>query len=186
TTTCDDQTDIRNETDKADSQSTDRKSVDLHSVRTVTSQYASIPIIDPTTIDQCRMSESKLPDYPKTNFDRNEPSVMNIIEKLERTLPNIARFLRYIFTKFSHILTKKLIGSHGQELLPSGLHALKETASVVELIIKHVGLTFIELVHEGCLLAHISKDLVVKVANKADFILNRMRAEDIRKASEFE
>ena len=30
------------------------------------------------------------------------------------------------------------------------------------------------------------KDHVVKVANEADFILNRMRADDIRKASEFE
>ncbi|CAF3939740.1 unnamed protein product, partial [Rotaria sp. Silwood1] len=27
-----------------------------------------------------------------------------------------------------------LVGSHGQELLPSGLHALKESASVVELV----------------------------------------------------
>lgn len=40
--------------------------------------------------------------------------------------------------------------------------------------------------NEGRLLAHASKDHVVKVANEADFILNRMRADDIRKASEFE
>lgn len=42
------------------------------------------------------------------------------------------------------------------------------------------------MVNEGRLLAHASKDHVVKVANEADFILNRMRADDIRKASEFE
>ena len=42
------------------------------------------------------------------------------------------------------------------------------------------------MVNEGRLLAHASKDHVVKVANEADFILNRMRAEDIRKASDFE
>jgi hypothetical protein len=59
---------------------------------------------------------------------------MNISEKLERTLTNIAPFLRDIFTEFSHILTKTLVGSHGQELLPNGLHALKQTASVVELV----------------------------------------------------
>lgn len=35
-------------------------------------------------------------------------------------------------------------------------------------------------------MAHASKDHVVKVANEADFILNRMRADDIRKASAFE
>ena len=40
--------------------------------------------------------------------------------------------------------------------------------------------------NEGRLLAHASKDHVVKVANEAEFILNRMRADDIRKASEFE
>lgn len=80
------------------------------------------------------MSESKLPDYPKTTFDSNQPSPLNITEKLERTLSNIAPFLRDIFTEFSHILTKTLVGSHGQELLPNGLHALKETASVVELV----------------------------------------------------
>ncbi len=59
---------------------------------------------------------------------------MNLSEKLERTLANIAPFLRDIFTEFSHILTKTLLGSHGQELLPNGLHALKQTASVVEIV----------------------------------------------------
>ncbi|CAF5021192.1 unnamed protein product, partial [Rotaria sp. Silwood1] len=135
--TYDDRIDTGIETDNVDSQSTERKSIDLNSAGTATSQYASIasiPIIDPTTVDQRRMSESKLPDYPKTNFDTNEPSTMNITEKLERTLSNIAPFLRDIFTEFSHILTKTLVGSHGQELLPSGLHAFKESPSVVELV----------------------------------------------------
>jgi hypothetical protein len=59
---------------------------------------------------------------------------MNISEKLERALANIAPFLRDVFTEFSHILTKTLVGSHGQELLPNGLHALKQNASVVELV----------------------------------------------------
>ncbi|CAF3766606.1 unnamed protein product [Rotaria sordida] len=200
-TTYDDRTDTGNETDNTDSQSIDKKSLDLNSANTTNTQYtsiASIPIIDSSTIDQSQISDSKLPDYPKTNFNSNEPSSMNITEKLERTLSNIAPFLRDIFTEFSHILTKTLVGSHGQELLPSGLHALKETASVVELVMllcsqewqnslqKHAGLAFIELVNEGRILAHASKDHVVKVANEADFILNRMRAEDIRKASEFE
>jgi hypothetical protein len=59
---------------------------------------------------------------------------MNLTEKLERTLSNVAPFLRDIFIEFSHILSKALLGSHGQELLPSGLHALKQSASVVELV----------------------------------------------------
>jgi hypothetical protein len=95
---------------------------------------ASIPITDPSTVDQSQIPDSKLPDYPRTSFNSHEPSVMNLSEKLERTLANIAPFLRDIFTEFSHILTKTLLGSHGQELLPNGLHALKQTASVVEIV----------------------------------------------------
>ena len=81
-----------------------------------------------------QIPDSKLPDYPKTTFNSTEQSVTNITEKLERTLANVAPFLRDIFTEFSHILTKTLVGSHGQELLPNGLHALKQSASVVELV----------------------------------------------------
>lgn len=51
---------------------------------------------------------------------------------------------------------------------------------------KHAGLAFIELVNEGRLLAHATRDHIVRVANEADFILNRMRAEDVQKHAEFE
>lgn len=95
---------------------------------------SSIPINDAAILDQPQIPESKLPDYPRTSFPSNEPAPINISEKLERTLANIAPFLRDVFAEFSHILTKILVGSHGQELLPNGLHALKQTASVVELV----------------------------------------------------
>ncbi|CAF5168584.1 unnamed protein product, partial [Rotaria sp. Silwood1] len=94
---------------------------------------ASIPTSDSTTINKNQLTESKLPDYPKANFNSNQSSI-NITEKLERALLNIAPFLRDIFIEFSHILTKTLVDSHGQELLPNGLHALKQIASVVELV----------------------------------------------------
>ena len=89
---------------------------------------------DPSTLDQSQLADSKLPDYPKANFNTAEPAVLNLSEKLERTLMNIAPFLRDVFIEFSQILTRTLVGSHGQELLPSGLHALKQTTSVVELV----------------------------------------------------
>ncbi|CAF3064302.1 unnamed protein product [Rotaria sp. Silwood2] len=72
----------------------------------------------------------------------------------------------------------------------SSLHALKETASIVELVMllysqewqnslqKHAGLAFIELVNEERLLAHASKDHIIKVANEADFILNQEEEEE--------
>lgn len=95
---------------------------------------ASIPVTDGSMPNNTQVADSKLPDYPKTSFNSAEHAVTNITEKLERTLLNVAPFLRDIFTEFAHILTKTLVGSHGQELLPNGLHALKQNASVVELV----------------------------------------------------
>ena len=46
---------------------------------------------------------------------------------------------------------------------------------------KHAGLAFIELINEGRLLSHAMKDHIVRVANEAEFILNRMRADDVLK-----
>ncbi|CAF5058741.1 unnamed protein product, partial [Rotaria sp. Silwood1] len=190
--------DDNNEVNKINLQSTNKNSIDINNTSATATQYGIYDVEnDSTTINKNQLTESKLPDYPKANFNSNQSSI-NITEKLERALLNIAPFLRDIFIEFSHILTKTLVGSHGQELLLNGLHALKQIASVVELVMllcsqewqnslqKYAGLAFIELVNEGRLLSHASKDHVVKVANEADFILNCMRADDIRKASEFE
>lgn len=51
---------------------------------------------------------------------------------------------------------------------------------------KHAGLAFIELINEGRLLSHAMKDHIVRVANEAEFILDRMRADDVIKHAEFE
>ncbi|KAG5837508.1 hypothetical protein ANANG_G00240010, partial [Anguilla anguilla] len=51
---------------------------------------------------------------------------------------------------------------------------------------KNAGLAFIELINEGRLLCHAMKDHIVRVANEAEFILNRQRAEDVHKHAEFE
>lgn len=40
--------------------------------------------------------------------------------------------------------------------------------------------------HYFRLLAHATRDHIVRVANEAEFILNRMRAEDVQKHAEFE
>ncbi|CAF4450258.1 unnamed protein product, partial [Rotaria magnacalcarata] len=134
--------DKTSEISKIDSQATDQDATNLNNASATTTQYASIasiPTSNQPTISTTQLPESKLPEYPKANFNSNATSSsasssMNITEKLERALSSIAPFLRDIFTEFSHILTKTLVGSHGQELLPNGLHALKHSASVVELV----------------------------------------------------
>ncbi|XP_035829545.1 neurobeachin, partial [Aplysia californica] len=121
-----------------------------------------------------------------------------LTDRLERALGSVAPLLREVFVDFAPFLSKTLIGSHGQELLIGGLVTLKQSTSVVELVMllcsqewqnslqKHAGLAFIELVNEGRLLAHATRDHIVRVANEAEFILNRMRAEDVQKHADFE
>ncbi|XP_069496706.1 neurobeachin isoform X2 [Ambystoma mexicanum] len=122
----------------------------------------------------------------------------NITAKLERALEKVAPLLREIFVDFAPFLSRTLLGSHGQELLIEGLVCMKSSTSVVELVMllcsqewqnsiqKNAGLAFIELINEGRLLCHAMKDHIVRVANEAEFILNRQRAEDVHKHAEFE
>uniref|UniRef100_A0A8C3PWX2 Neurobeachin n=1 Tax=Chrysolophus pictus TaxID=9089 RepID=A0A8C3PWX2_CHRPC len=121
-----------------------------------------------------------------------------ITAKLERALEKVAPLLREIFVDFAPFLSRTLLGSHGQELLIEGLVCMKSSTSVVELVMllcsqewqnsiqKNAGLAFIELINEGRLLCHAMKDHIVRVANEAEFILNRQRAEDVHKHAEFE
>ncbi|XP_078683644.1 neurobeachin-like isoform X8 [Branchiostoma floridae x Branchiostoma belcheri] len=121
-----------------------------------------------------------------------------VTSKLERSLETVAPLLREIFLDFAQFLSRTLVGSHGQELLIEGLVCMKSSTSVVELVMmlcsqewqnsiqKHAGLAFIELINEGRLLSHAMKDHLVRVANEAEFILNRQRVEDVQKHAEFE
>uniref|UniRef100_A0A3P9A2W3 LPS-responsive vesicle trafficking, beach and anchor containing n=1 Tax=Esox lucius TaxID=8010 RepID=A0A3P9A2W3_ESOLU len=127
-------------------------------------------------------------------------SPLSISERLEHALEKAAPLLREIFVDFAPFLSRTLLGSHGQELLIEGtsLVCMKSSSSVVELVMllcsqewqnsiqKNAGLAFIELVNEGRLLSHTMKDHLVRVANEAEFILSRQRAEDIHKHAEFE
>ncbi|XP_072248234.1 neurobeachin isoform X3 [Leuresthes tenuis] len=129
---------------------------------------------------------------------RDAGQCLSITTKLERALEKVAPLLREIFVDFAPFLSRTLLGSHGQELLIEGLVCMKSSTSVVELVMllcsqewqnsiqKNAGLAFIELINEGRLLCHAMKDHIVRVANEAEFILNRQRAEDVHKHAEFE
>ncbi|XP_031427883.1 neurobeachin a isoform X13 [Clupea harengus] len=129
---------------------------------------------------------------------RDAGQFLSITTKLERALEKVAPLLREIFVDFAPFLSRTLLGSHGQELLIEGLVCMKSSTSVVELVMllcsqewqnsiqKNAGLAFIELINEGRLLCHAMKDHIVRVANEAEFILNRQRAEDVHKHAEFE
>ncbi|MCP9257176.1 Neurobeachin [Dirofilaria immitis] len=121
--------------------------------------------------------------------------------KLQKALETTAPLLREILTDFRSYLQKTLLGTHGQEIMNDAkvMETMKNQAgSVIELVMllcsqewqtslqKHAGLAFIELVNEGRLMAHATRDHILRVANEADFILNRLRAEDISKHAQFE
>uniref|UniRef100_A0A674PMY5 Neurobeachin n=1 Tax=Takifugu rubripes TaxID=31033 RepID=A0A674PMY5_TAKRU len=129
---------------------------------------------------------------------RSVPTVDSITTKLEQALEKVAPLLRETFVDFAPFLSRTLLGSHGQELLIEGLVCMKSSTSVVELVMllcsqewqnsiqKNAGLAFIELINEGRLLCYAMKDHIVRVANEAEFILNRQRAEDVHKHADFE
>uniref|UniRef100_A0AAX7UEI9 Neurobeachin n=1 Tax=Astatotilapia calliptera TaxID=8154 RepID=A0AAX7UEI9_ASTCA len=135
---------------------------------------------------------------PKSMINTTGMLQTSITTKLERALEKVAPLLREIFVDFAPFLSRTLLGSHGQELLIEGLVCMKSSTSVVELVMllcsqewqnsiqKNAGLAFIELINEGRLLCHAMKDHIVRVANEAEFILNRQRAEDVHKHAEFE
>ncbi|XP_071609775.1 lipopolysaccharide-responsive and beige-like anchor protein isoform X3 [Heliangelus exortis] len=146
-------------------------------------------------------SNSKLPSVPTvSSVPEDSASSMSITDRLEHALEKAAPLLREIFVDFAPFLSRTLLGSHGQELLIEGtsLVCMKSSSSVVELVMllcsqewqnsiqKNAGLAFIELVNEGRLLSQTMKDHLVRVANEAEFILSRQRAEDINRHAEFE
>uniref|UniRef100_A0A8C1N1H3 Neurobeachin n=1 Tax=Cyprinus carpio TaxID=7962 RepID=A0A8C1N1H3_CYPCA len=146
-------------------------------------------------------TSSNLPSVPALSpMTQSSAPNMSISERLEHALEKAAPLLREIFVDFAPFLSRTLLGSHGQELLIEGtsLVCMKSSSSVVELVMllcsqewqnsiqKNAGLAFIELVNEGRLLSQTMKDHLVRVANEAEFILSRQRAEDIHKHAEFE
>ncbi|XP_037545772.1 lipopolysaccharide-responsive and beige-like anchor protein [Nematolebias whitei] len=150
--------------------------------------------------DQLPASTSLPSVPPLSSVTQNTTPNMSISERLEHALEKAAPLLREIFVDFAPFLSRTLLGSHGQELLIEGtsLVCMKSSSSVVELVMllcsqewqnsiqKNAGLAFIELVNEGRLLSHTMKDHLVRVANEAEFILSRQRAEDVHKHAEFE
>uniref|UniRef100_A0A669DB45 Neurobeachin a n=1 Tax=Oreochromis niloticus TaxID=8128 RepID=A0A669DB45_ORENI len=160
----------------------------------------------PGAADSASSSSSSSSSFVNGATSKNLPAVqtvapmpedtmenMSITTKLERALEKVAPLLREIFVDFAPFLSRTLLGSHGQELLIEGTGAvhgsffsnwrLSEWQNSIQ---KNAGLAFIELINEGRLLCHAMKDHIVRVANEAEFILNRQRAEDVHKHAEFE
>ena len=136
----------------------------------------------------------------KTKMNIDPASIGDLlISKLETRLSSVCLLLREIMCDFATFLSKTLLGSHGQDLVSKEAVRTfrRPNASSVELVMllcsqewqntlqKNAGLAFIELINEGRLLSHAMKDHIVRVAMEAEFILNRLRADDVAKHEQF-
>uniref|UniRef100_T1J4P2 BEACH-type PH domain-containing protein n=1 Tax=Strigamia maritima TaxID=126957 RepID=T1J4P2_STRMM len=197
------------ETDKTTTGSEDPDGIDRGEkpeteISVVSNSTTIHALIGPTSSDpkRAKPEDLNLAGFATTDgFTVPTPSrEASLTQKLEAALGTVCPLLREIMVDFAPFLSKTLVGSHGQELLMEGkgLVTFKNSTSVVELVMllcsqewqnslqKNAGLAFIELINEGRLLSHAMKDHIVRVANEAEFILNRMRADDVLKHAEFE
>lgn len=122
-----------------------------------------------------------------------------LTKKLENTLDIVCLLLKSIMCDFCGFLSKTLIGSHGQDLVNKEAdRAFRcSTTSPVELVMllcsqewqntlqKNAGLAFIELINEGRVSSIGMKEHIVRVAMEAEFILSRLRADDVAKHEAF-
>lgn len=130
----------------------------------------------------------------------NKYSMTDLLTKrLEDTLEVACPLLKSIMCDFCTFLSKTLIGSHGQDLVNKEADRAFRCAntSPVELVMllcsqewqntlqKNAGLAFIELINEGRMSSIGMKEHIVRVAMEAEFILSRLRADDVSRHEMF-
>uniref|UniRef100_A0AC35TY91 DUF4704 domain-containing protein n=1 Tax=Rhabditophanes sp. KR3021 TaxID=114890 RepID=A0AC35TY91_9BILA len=156
----------------------------------------------PTLEDTKQLSQFNNSEAIKSiNTNKNSERQAYLTDKLKKSLDSSAPLLREIINDFRSFLQKNLVGTHGQEILnDERAMALFKNAngSVVEIVMllcsqewqtslqKHAGLALMECLTESRLMAQATKEHILRVATEADFILNRLRAEDVSKHTAFE
>ncbi|KAK4470499.1 hypothetical protein MN116_006047, partial [Schistosoma mekongi] len=107
---------------------------------------------------------------PSSTIDQSNKKENKLADLLDTSLSSAGLLLKDLFIEFMDYFNKTLIGTHGQELMPSILPFLQHTSSVIELVMllcsqewqtslqKYAGWAFIELVNEGRLVSHSIRD----------------------------
>ncbi|TNN17645.1 Neurobeachin, partial [Schistosoma japonicum] len=121
-----------------------------------------------------------------------------LADSLDISLSSAGLLLKDLFIEFMDYFSKTLIGTHGQELMPSILPFLQRTSSVIELVMllcsqewqtslqKYAGWAFIELVNEGRLVSHSIRDHLYRVAVEGGIILNQLQLANTQQHTKFE
>ncbi|THD27791.1 Neurobeachin [Fasciola hepatica] len=131
---------------------------------------------------------------PKTSIPREKD---HLTETLNTCLSSTASFLRDLFGEFHAHFAKHLLGSQGQVLLNTGAPTLRESQSVIELVMllcsqewqsslqKNAGLAFIELINEGRVMCRATQEHIVRVTQEAIVLLNRLSADGAQRHALF-
>ncbi len=123
---------------------------------------------------------------------------LTLEQRIEMAFKTSCSLLKEILFDFAHYLSRILVGSHGQDLIADGLGSLKSADSTVELVMllcsqewqnslqKHAGTAFMDLVNEGRMISHSTRDRIVVTATEARDIIKEKGEFDRFRHSQFE
>ena len=123
---------------------------------------------------------------------------LTLEDRIDVAFSSSANLLREVLFDFSHYLSRVLVGSHGQDLISDGLGSLKSEDSTVELVMllcsqewqnalqKQAGTAFMDLVDEGRLLSHSTRERIVITGSEARDIMNERENFEKLKHAQFE
>ncbi len=123
---------------------------------------------------------------------------LTLEQRLDMAFKTSCALLKEILFDFAHYLSRILVGSRGQDLIADGLGSLKSEDSTVELVMllcsqewqnalqKYAGSAFMDLINEGRMISHSTRDRIVITATEARDIIKEKEEFDRFRHSQFE
>ncbi|OAF67284.1 hypothetical protein A3Q56_04940 [Intoshia linei] len=139
----------------------------------------------------------KLPKTVTIEVESNQDKDEALHEKILNSLSSAVKLIKYLFQTHKNFLIRTLIGSHGQDIYTPAAHCFEDSTSLVQIVmlicsqewqtslLTHAGLSFIELANEGRMLSYAVQDHIIRVATEAEFIINKISAENVEKHAVF-
>ena len=123
---------------------------------------------------------------------------LTLEERLDLAFKSSCILLREILFDFANYFSRVLVGSRGQDLISDGLASLKAEESTVELVMllcsqewqnslqKHAGAAFADMIDEGRMISHSTRERIVMTASEARDILKEKKEVDATRHAHFQ
>ena len=123
---------------------------------------------------------------------------LTLEERLDLAFKSSCVLLREILFDFASYFSRVLVGSRGQDLISDGLASLKAEESTVELVMllcsqewqnslqKHAGAAFVDMIDEGRMISHSTRERIVITASEARDILKEKKEVDSNRHAHFQ